>query len=200
MAAEIGTYTGILALIQTHGYIVMFLVMLIEGPIATYMAAFVASTGLLNIYIVLLLSALGYIIPDSILFFIGKYSRTKFIEKILTKVGLHKKRMKNIEKNLGKHLWKSIFMFKLTPGLAIPSLILAGLTKMKFKKIFVICTLFNVVSALLFSALGFYSGIAAESILKYLRMEQYITPILVLLTVVIYLVIKRIKKKIPKTD
>lgn len=45
--------------------------MVVEGPIVTSIAAFAASLGYLDIYMILIISLLGNLIPDILLFFIG---------------------------------------------------------------------------------------------------------------------------------
>lgn len=179
-------------MIQANGYILILLLMLIEGPITTYTAAFVASLGLFNIYFIFILSILGNVIPDTILFFIGKLARTGFVENILSTFGFSKPRIKRLEIGLKKHIGKSVIIFKLTPGLAIPGLILAGFTKVPFKRFFIVMTIFNISSAVLFTLLGFYSGIAVGTLLKFLRLEQYILLASIILIGAVYLFIRRV--------
>ena len=53
------TDPAILGYIKTIGYPLMLLIMIVEGPIATLLAAFAASLGFFNIYLVFILSMLG---------------------------------------------------------------------------------------------------------------------------------------------
>jgi len=87
-------------------------------------------------------------------------------------------------------------VLKLTPGLGIPGILLAGFTKVPFRKFFMISLIFNIISALIFCTLGFYSGIAIGTLFKYLKLEEYIVFALIALTVLVYFFIKFIYKKV----
>ena len=189
-----------LYLIQTQGYFVMFLLMVIEGPIITYLAAFASSLGIFNIYLVFLLAVLGNSIPDTILFFIGKKSRVQKIERIIEYFGLTKSRIKNIEKSLKEHRKKSIVLIKLIPGLAVPGILLAGFMKVPFKKFFMISFLFDIIAAIIFTFAGFYSGVAIGNFLKYFKLEKYILWALILAGIIIYFLLKWVYKKIGKRN
>ncbi|MCX6707397.1 MAG: glycosyltransferase, partial [Candidatus Woesearchaeota archaeon] len=191
---------GISALVQTHGYILLLVLMLIEGPITTYTAAFAASLGLFNIYLVFILSILGNVIPDTILFFIGRLTRTSFVESILETFGMNRSRIKKMEIGLKKHIGKSITLFKLTPGLAIPGLIIAGFTKVSFKRFFIVMLLFNMSSAIMFTLLGFYSGIAASTIFKYFKIGDYILLAMIPLIIFIYWIYKKFLRDYPQEN
>lgn len=191
---DLSTAAGILAFIQTQGYIIIFLIMVLEGAIITYVAAFLASLGYFNIYAILLLSIFGNLIPDIFLFFLGKYSRTNTVEKISKFFGFNHERIEKIERGFSNHAGKIIVSCKLIPGFAIPGLVLAGFSKVPFKKFFIISTTFNVSASVVLTLLGFYSGIAVESMLKYLKLESFALVVLGLLTIAIYFLIRFFKK------
>lgn len=189
---------GLIPFIEIHGYIVLFLIMIFEGPIITYIGAFLASQGVFNIYTILLLSIFGYVIPDTVLFFLGRYSRTKTLERIANFFGLNEKRMEKIERGFSKHAGKSIVSLKLIPGLSVPGIMLAGFSKVSFKRFFIISTILNVIFGVIFTLLGFYSGIAVETILRYLRLEKIILIILAFLIIILYLIIKYFNKLVKR--
>jgi membrane protein DedA with SNARE-associated domain len=189
---DLSNSAAMLAFIQTQGYLILFLIMFLEGPIITYAAAFLASQGIFNVWIVFLLSVFGNVIPDTILFLSGQHSRTKTIEKISAYFGMNESRIQKMEKGFYNHTGKSIILFKFIPGLAIPGLMLAGFSKVPFKKFFIASTIFNVSSAIIFTLLGFYSGITISSFLKYLKLEKYILIILVVSVISVYFIIRYI--------
>jgi membrane protein DedA with SNARE-associated domain len=188
----------IISVIQTQGYLVMFLLMVLEGPTITYIAAFAASMGLFNVYLVFLLAILGNSIPDAIFFFIGKKSRVQRIEKYLNYFGFTKNKIESLEENLKKHTRKSIILTKLIPGFAIPGILLAGFMKVPFKKFFSTSLPFDIVAAILFTLAGFYSGIGIGTLLKYLELEKYILWALILAGIISYIIFKWIYSQFEK--
>ena len=186
--------TELLASLQTSGYFVIFILMFFEGPVVTFVASFLASLGLFNIYVILLLSLLGNVIPDNIIFLLGKYGRTKTIERISEYFGLNKLRRKKIEYGFSKHTGKSIILFKIIPGLAVPGLMLAGFSKASYKRFFIASITFNILSTIIFGLLGFYSGITIATLLKYLRLEKYILIVFAIILGIVCLIIQYFKK------
>lgn len=184
----------LLIIIEAGGPYILFFLMFLEGPIVTYAASFLASQGIFNLTLVFTLSILGNIIPDAILFFIGKYSRNKKIENIGSFFGLSPSRIEGMERKLHKHTVKSIILSKLIPGLAIPGIIIAGFSKIPPKKFFLISIIFNTSSAIIFTLLGFYSGITISAFLEYLKLGKYILIILFINIIIIYIIIKLINK------
>ena len=124
----------LLTIIETGGPYILFFLMFLEGPIVTYIASFLVSQGIFSLPLVFTLSILGNLIPDAILFFIGKYSRNKKIESIGSFFGLNSSRIEEMKRKLHKHTIKSIILSKLIPGLAIPGIIIAGFSKIPPKK------------------------------------------------------------------
>jgi membrane-associated protein len=190
-------FAGVLQFLQTTGYGIMFVIMLIEGPIITYIASFAASLGIFNIYIVLVLAVFGDIIGDVVLFYIGRLSKPASIEKYEDK-HLNQGRMSRLKIYLNENPGKAITVIKLTPLLPIPGLILAGTSNMKFKEFLKYSALVSFTYCLAMGLLGFYSGIAFLTIAKYVKYIEYVIGGTILLAIGIYFLIKFVSKKVSK--
>jgi membrane-associated protein len=178
-------------LIQIHGYLFLFFLMILEGPVITMIAGFIASFGILNIHYLIILATLGNFIPDLMFFSIGKFSRIKKIENFLYNLGMTKARMIKIERNLKKHPIKSIVIIKLTPILAIPGIIVAGFMKSSsLKKFAIISLITNIISAFVFLSIGFYSGAILNKIMNYFRLSQYFIFFIILAVILAYILTK----------
>ncbi|VVB79872.1 SNARE associated Golgi protein [uncultured archaeon] len=184
--------------LQVHGYLFIFLLMLIEGPIITAAAAFAASLGFFNVWVILLLSIFGNLIPDTLFFFLGRSGRTKPIEYFVRKFGLSKKKIKELEKGLREHAGKTITFVKLVPPLPIPGLILTGFAKVPFKKFLYIDVIVNVIYSVFFVIAGFYLGFAASQIFSYFKIGQYAILLLIPLAILVYLVYKKLSLRIKR--
>lgn len=187
--------------IQGHGYIVLFILMLIEGPIVTLAASYAASFGVLNIFYIFVLSILGNLIPDMIYFGIGRYSRKDVIERFVHKTIISRSQLRKLEYNLKKHMIKSVVLLKITPFIPIPGIILSGFLRLPIKKFFLISLICNILTALIFVPLGFYLGLATINILKYIDLGGYLVLVGIFLTL-IYLLYRKyweaIRNKIRK--
>ncbi len=188
-------FAGVLQFLQTSGYGIMFLLMLIEGPIVTYVAAFAVSLGIFNIFYVFILSSLGNFIGDVVLFFIGRVSKKKNIERYESR-SLTPTKMSRLKNYLEKNPGKTLAVIKFTPFLPIPGLLLAGSSDMELRKFLGFSFIFSMSSALTMMILGFYSGVAFLTIAKYVKYMEYLIPLTILLIVFVFWLVKFVSRKI----
>ena len=190
-----GISTGLLAFLQTHGYWIMFFIMIVEGPIVTYVAAFASSLGIFNIYLVLLLSILGNIAGDAFLFFIGRMGKKLAVEKYARRF-IGKDRIDRIEKYLKSNPGKTLVVIKLTPPLPVPGLIISGALNIPSKTFFFYSIIISLIYSLLFSILGFYS--AFDTIANYVKYSEILIGIAVIAVILVWMFLRYIPKKISK--
>lgn len=188
--------TSILGAFQIHGYLLVFLLMILEGPIITAGAAFAASLGVFNIWVILFLSIFGNLVPDALLFFIGRFSRGDRVEKFIKRFGITKQSINGLEKGFKNHAWKTITFIKLVPPFPLPGLILTGFARVPIKKFFLIDMTFNLVSSIIATIIGFYFGVAISSVFGYFKISQYAIILLLPLAILFYFFYKKMTKKI----
>lgn len=150
-------FTDLLLFFQTHGYWILFLLIMFEGPIAITAAALAASFGIFNIYFILVLSFFACIAGDLFWYLLGKFWRESIIDRHFSKI-MKGKMMKKVKKLLEKHYFKAILLIKLVPPLPVPGLIFAGADELKFRKFILASAIVNFVSCIVFAALGYYFG------------------------------------------
>lgn len=61
------------ASLQNYGYILVFALTVIEGPIIVIISAFLATQGIFDIFIIALLGWLGDVVGDMLFFFAGRF-------------------------------------------------------------------------------------------------------------------------------
>ena len=157
-----------------HGYPLLFIVMLVEGPVVTAAGAFAAALHYMNIWVVLALSILANFIPDLVYYAIGYWGRETFINKYGHYLGITPERIATTEKLAEQHSGKSLFMIKMIPLLATPGLILVGATKMDFRKYMFWSIVIIVPTSLLYLIIGYYFGAAYATIDRYLNLGGYV--------------------------
>jgi membrane-associated protein len=181
-------FQGTVQWVLQHGYPLLFIVMLIEGPVVTAAAAFAAALHYMNIWVVLALSIFANFIPDLVYYAIGYWGREKFINKYGHYIGVTPERIAATEKLAEQHSGKSLFMIKMIPFLATPGLILVGATKMDIKKYAFWSIIIIVPSSLLYLILGYYFGAAYNTIEHYLNLGGYlIAAALIIIVTLAYL-------------
>jgi len=191
---------SVLFLIQPQSYLLIFILMIFEGPIVTAAASFAASLGLLSIYVIFFLSFLGNQVPDILLYLVGRYSRGPRIERWLSKLGISKSKIKKLDLSYKKHAGKTLIFIKLIPPFPVPGLILAGFTRLPIKKFLFISLIFNLVSTIIATLIGYYLGMAANSIFKYLNIGEYALISIIPLIIILYLLFRRFLAYIKKEN
>lgn len=159
----------VLQYIKTFGYPSLFLIMIIEGPVITIIGAFLASLGFFNIWIIFLLSILGDIVGDIILYALGYFGGSKILSHAERWLRINLVTMEKLRRLFTLHGKKTIFYVKSTTGLCWITFILAGSLKMDFKTFLRASFLGGIVWSgfLVFS--GFFFGYAFEKINAYLK-------------------------------
>jgi len=177
----------ILFLIQTYGYLIIFPLMVLEGPIVAYVASFFASLGFFDIRILIILSVFGNFIPDLFLFSIGRFGHKKFLVKRYIK----NKGIGVLKNYIERHPIKSIAIIKLFPPLPAPGLIFTGTTKMPFKKYALIVLFVGIPYSLFFTLMGYYSGIGIILVSEYLKYWEIIPIFMFLIYILLWIGFKK---------
>jgi membrane protein DedA with SNARE-associated domain len=175
---------SILSLIHQFGYPILLILTIIEGPIVTVIASFLASTGILNVQIVYVVAFFGDIIGDIIYYYIGYFGRRKFLnkEKFL---GIQSQKILGVKEHFENHGGKIILAGKLTHGVGFTTLVAAGVSEMALARFVSYSVVGTLPKVLFFVCLGFYFGKAYSHIDSYLH---YITAGIVLLILIILII------------
>jgi len=192
-------FQNVISLIQKNGYLLLFLGMIIEGPVITTTFSFAASLGYFNIFIILLLSILGDVLGDFLHFVAGNFIGKKG-KKFEGKIGLNKKRRSFIEKNLKNHLVKTLLFLKMVPPATSAGLLLIGSSKIKMSKLVLASLLATIPLSVFYVCLGYFFGSVTKNILEYLRMGQYTVFFLLVFVIFAYFIVKKIRGKTEKIE
>ncbi len=190
-----------LQLLPYWGYPLMFVLMFLEGPFATMIAAFLASQGYFNVGIVFVLSVAGDVLGDIGLYHIGYYGGPKVIEKLQKFLKVRDATVETLTKKFHQNSARLIFYVKSTTGLSYITFTLAGALRMKLTKFIKNSILGGLVWSSLLVILGYFFGYAAEQISQYIKYAGYIIfSAAVIAVIVIGLIKKRESKAILKNN
>lgn len=147
----------------------MLLLMTLEGPIVTIIAAFLASLGYFNIFAVFGLSVLGDVLGDMILYFIGYFGGQKILFKAERFLKIKESVVEKLRERFRQNGAKIIFYVKATAGLCYITFILAGTARMRLSKFVKYSILGGLVWSSFLVIVGFFFGYAAEKISAYIK-------------------------------
>ncbi len=169
--------TGLLAFVQTAGYPLLAVIFVVEGPITTFAAAMAASIGLLNVYLILALSALGNVIGDIVLYSVGRFGRARLVDRYGPRVGVTDERLRSFEGLFREHPVKTLLASKLF--VPVPGLISAGVTRMDFRKFISLSIPMSTGYSLVFTLLGYYSGVSIAALSHALKIWDSVALLLI---------------------
>ena len=161
--------------VGTYGYAALLPLMIIEGPIVTVIGAFLASMGMLNIWVVLVLSIAGDMIGDVILYGMGYRWGMRFVTTVGKYIGMTHLLMFRLEKFFRTHGGKTIFMVKATTGLCWAAFVTAGIVKMPLRRFVWFSFLVGIAWSGALVALGYFFGYMYVQIEKYMAYAGWVT-------------------------
>ncbi len=136
---QIRTFWTYLALgqIQQLGpwnYLLLALLVFIEGPIATLLGAAAAAAGLLNPYLVFLFASLGNLSADTLWYLLGRSGKIEWALHYGRWVGVRPQHLDRFVEDMHTHAVKVLLLAKLTATFAIPALIAAGIARIPWRR------------------------------------------------------------------
>ncbi len=184
----------IISLLEYYGYALFFPIAVIEGPIVTILASFIASLGYLNVFIVYAISIAGDIVGDCIYYAIGRYGGRKFFDRWGKYVGVTEKDVAKLEKHFKKHTRKTLIIAKFTHGIGAVFLMAAGAARVPIGEFVLFNFLPTLVKSLGAVLIGFYFGRAYASIAHYLDIYVLISLCILATGFIIYKIYTSVKE------
>lgn len=117
-------------------YVLLAVLVAVEGPIATLLGAAAASAGLMRPIPVFFAATAGNLTADTLWYGLGYAGKMEWVSGLSERMGIDKRHFERMEKNLQEHAVKVIFLAKLTVSFVIPTLVAAGLVKAPWRKWF----------------------------------------------------------------
>ncbi|OGI28896.1 MAG: hypothetical protein A2288_02655 [Candidatus Moranbacteria bacterium RIFOXYA12_FULL_44_15] len=168
--------------LRNYGYFVMLPLMIVEGPVVTIIAAMLASLGAFNVFAVLILSIVGDMAGDIILYGLGYRYGLGFVRRVGKYIGITETLVARMEKYFARHGGKTIFAVKSTTGLCWAAFTAAGIVKMDFKKFVKYSFLGGIVWSGFLVAMGYFYGYLWREIKQYLESIGWIISGLAIVT------------------
>ncbi|MBU4216944.1 DedA family protein [Candidatus Parcubacteria bacterium] len=173
-------------------YIILFPVVVIEGPIISVIGGFLIAQGLMNFYLTYAIIIIGDLAGDCLYYSLGRWGRD-FGLRLLR---LTPRRLEKLEHHFDNHGGKTILLSKLAHGIGTTFLFAAGAAKMPFGKYLYYNGLGTIPKSLILIIIGYLFGKSFVRIGTYFDYYALFTIFLgiVLLTVYVMLA-KKIQKK-----
>ncbi|MBU6321618.1 MAG: DedA family protein [Patescibacteria group bacterium] len=119
----------VIVLLHQYGYVFLFVIAVLEGPIITIIGAFLAAQGFFNVFIVFGVVVAGDLAGDLLYYSVGRFGRVAALERLGLRIGLSPERFERLEKYFEAYGAKAMFYAKYTQTgiIALPA---AGAARM----------------------------------------------------------------------
>lgn len=170
---------AVAAILAKHGLVVLAPIAVLEGPIVTVIAAWLASQGLFNLWSVALVVVIADMVGDYLLYALGRWGLHRMPASWRDRLGLKRQRLEQLAMHFSKKGGRTLLLGKLTHSAGAAVLVAAGLARMPAFRFGWINLAATVPKSLIFVALGYGFGSA------YARIDNWISRVsLVLLAVI----------------
>jgi len=117
-------------------YLLLAVLIVMQGPIATLLGGAAASAGLLRPSLVFVVSVVASLTADLFWYSVGYLGKIEWVWRYGHWLGLRREHVEKFQERLHQHASKFLLMAKLSAGLALPALIAAGLAKIRWRRWF----------------------------------------------------------------
>ena len=157
-----------ISLIQSDGLLILFPIAVVEGPIITVIAAYVASLGYLNLPAVFCVVVAADLVGDIVLYHVGRSWHLLRRLSWMPRFGVNEARLLVLENHFERHGPKTLLIGKLTHSAGFLVLIAAGASRMPFGAFLWYNLLGTLPKSLFFLILGYAFGYAYNEIDSYI--------------------------------
>ncbi|MEO6300934.1 MAG: VTT domain-containing protein [Paracoccaceae bacterium] len=173
------TLDAALQLIQSHGLWILAPFAVLEGPIVTVIAAYLARLGYMPIVGVYIVCVVGDLIGDAIWYGLGRAGPGILPERWQERLGITAARKTALEEHFAEKGGRTLLFGKLTHSAGMAIMVASGAARMNFAAYMGWNLLGTIPKTLLFVVIGYFIGHA------YSMIDTYIYRISLLLLVVI---------------
>lgn len=187
--------TKLVALPAPLLYALFFPIAIIEGPIITIIAGFLAAHNIVNFLLVYLILAAGDVAGDIFYYAVGRWGRMSFINRWGKYIGITETKIQELEGHFVRHSGKTILFSKIAHGIGTLFLVAAGVSKMPLGRFIFYNTIGTIPKTLILLLAGYFFGQAYAQIGKYFDYAAIGGIALGVALIIIYVFVGRFLKK-----
>ncbi len=168
-------------------YVVITLLVIVEGPISILLAAAASSAGFLDPLPVFIVATVGNLIADALWYGLGYIGKIEWLLRRRGWFGVDAEKLNLFRQVIHRQAVKLLIFAKLTNGLIVPVLIATGLARVPWRKWFPIIFVTNLLTSLFMVALGYYMASSLLRVQQGLRYAAFAATLLFLLAASVYM-------------
>ncbi len=189
------SFPQVIEWLMVYGYLILFPLIVVEGPIVSITAGFLSSINILNIFIVYPVVVMADLIGDIFYYSIGRWGGKRFLHKYGKFFRLNERIIDKLEAHFKKHTKKTIIIGKISHAFGAPILVSAGIARVRIYEIFWSNFVVTIPKYLILLSIGYYFGQAYVSFDKYLDYLSLVIVVIGIIALLIYYIYRNHKEK-----
>jgi membrane protein DedA with SNARE-associated domain len=142
-----------------YRYWILVPFVIIEGPIVAFIAGTLASIGYFNIYALIIFFFVRDMAMDAVFYYAGYMgAQTRFAKRMLGKINQRGDTLKDLRTQWEKHPARTMFVGKLSFGIAQAFIVAAGVVNMRLSTFFTYGAVVAVTQYITLLTLGYFFG------------------------------------------
>jgi membrane protein DedA with SNARE-associated domain len=145
-------------------YVLLALLVIVEGPIATLAGAVAASAGFMKPLPVFFSAAAANLLSDCLWYTLGYLGKMEWVHRYGGYVGVRASVVNRLQSDIQRHAPRLLFLAKMTLGFTIPALVATGLARVPMRRWLGVLMVSETVWTGTLVVLGFYFGKYAQTL------------------------------------
>ena len=180
-----------LSLLAAHPYLLIFPLVVLEGPISTIAAGLVVATGVMCWPVAFAIAVTADLSGDTFYYLLGRSARYPRIARRLVRLGLTQEKLAAMEASFRRNDGRALVGAKVVDVASVPVLVAAGLTKVGYGRFLAWVAAATVPKAGLLMLGGFFVGGQALALAERLAPGPVASLALLALVPVAYLLVAK---------
>lgn len=165
-------------------YLILLVLVIVEGPLASLLGAVAASAGIMDLRLVFLTVVAGNFLADVSWYLLGYMSKERTLLRYGRWLGLRRRHLQQLRTGMRRHAVKILLVAKFSTGFIIPTLVVAGLVRVPFRQWFPVVFAGELFWATLLLLIGYYATETVKGVergLHYLAVVGFIAVVALVL-------------------
>jgi membrane protein DedA with SNARE-associated domain len=162
------TLDAAIHMLRSEGLLLLFPLAIVEGPIVTVIAAYLASLGYLNVFAVFVVVVSADLVGDCILYSLGRFGHDVVLKRWGLRFGVDARQLAGIEAHFRSRGGRTLLIGKLTHAVGFIILFVAGASRMSFPTFLWYNLVGTLPKCMFFVVIGYTIGSAYTEIDSYI--------------------------------
>lgn len=189
------THIDIAQWLLNFKYLILFPLIVVEGPVTVITAGVISSLGFLNFFLVYIIAVFGDLVGDSLYYVAGRFGR-RWLDRWGRFIGMSKERLEKMETHFQDHGGKTLIAGKLSHAVGAIVLVSAGIAKIPFRKFIIFNFWATLPKTLILLLIGYYFGNTILHMVRYFDFAWLGMLVITILLLVAYFLLRKTGRKL----